>query len=330
MQKRRVGKAGKRSGKGARAKAASAEPPNVILQEALETHRYEQALAREAARNLDPDEEAEPLPKSMARIVERHDRERRKLDKGLLDLGTGVPIIDQPPFRTPPAPQLGEPWSLSASEEDSRFSIFWLSPWAQVGGGGPNSESGLVPGDPRSCWGRSGTASLSPNTWGDPSVCYDDVWLGYAKSFSLEQKRCVIYITSTVEIRPSWIEALSFGKASFGRVTTLSFLNVDCSDSLGWPISGHRAYNHQPVYPMCGVSPPGNHQEGKIGVFHPSPGTQTVTQSLSLSVDSSQVHAIGLLHWISLRAERLGRIDRCNAVLSARATWGKIRVMVAW
>jgi hypothetical protein len=156
--------------------------------------------------------------------------------------------------------------------------------------------------------GYAGSASLYPE---DGATWYSHITFGFTSCYLVPWPgaeadiRIVSLPRVFLDWPDGWLEALSFGKDSYGKVSIKSYLDV-CA-------AGDAYRDYQTV--ISGESPRGNYREGEIGVWNPRPQPVDIELSINFDVANppSEQIPITIFEMIEIVAERFHALRRCNA-----------------
>jgi hypothetical protein len=295
-------------------------------------HGVRDRLLREAAKLSETPEDQKPLPKAVTKAFQNYQDTYSK-------------AISKMPF-----PSSGQYQHSGFQRDPQRLPFRWASPdqfyyseyfppilscfdfssltlleYDFYGGPGNHGHAdGRLISDKQAS-GYAGTASLVENVHH-----YNRSMFGFYSSFPLTGTGNDIFIniSSHVHVIYGWLEALSFGKASYGEVVINSFLDVIVHATP--PAGTEDLIYTDSVQLVYGVSPRGNYGEGDIGIWDPPPGPGDASHSVQFTAtfpeNSDQL--VEIFEVIELRALRYHRKDRCNAVAQVSCTFDPIEVSI--
>jgi hypothetical protein len=151
----------------------------------------------------------------------------------------------------------------------------------------------------------------------------NSVMLGFRTYFEVGRpgKTYMLRIKSKVTIGFEWIEALSFGRKSWGEIVVDSVM-------IGWVGLTGQARNDGPTRLLYGVSPRGHHREGDVGVYNPDALTRLTYHEIMLPLVNPPVRrkTVTVTEVLIFQADRHHRVDRCNAVVQGCCSWLPLEV----
>lgn len=174
----------------------------------------------------------------------------------------------------------------------------------------------------KTAYGQVGYAYLS----GAEAQAWNRSVFGFSSSFSVPAGTHHVKVSSFAALDFVWpkgyLEALSFGRKSWGEVTANVQVEV---------LAPGTACSSGVQTLLQGSSPRGDWETGDIGVYQPMDETRSRTLTVDFTVQSSgnSPVVISVFELAELIAERHHRVDRCNAVIWGTGTWEPLAVRIS-